>query len=555
MQKPHSKKSSNQETGFVYKMRLQGVIRLLAAIALFFAELFIFIFLAMRLADSGFIILTSLQVAGFAFVLYLINKRRDSSYTTAWTIAVLSFPALGLLLYFFWGRRKRFPQKEARYQAAIQSLSRFLPDTRKQLSELNLQMQGENIGPAGLQLRYLAGQGFPLYRGCKTTYFKDGESQFRKMLSDLQEARSYIFMEYFILSDGILWQKIEPILLEKAGQGVDVRILYDDFGSTAKLPPDIQTRLTEGGIQICNFNPVLRLVSGMYINYRNHQKILVIDGSVSWVGGANLADEYANLHERFGHWKDSALRMEGEVSQAATVYFLEMWSIDERIIPDLDEEKFFAPVHFKDHKVPETPDIDTDVKGSLLAASETEENSIVHFRDGPLNNPKNPAYELYLSLINTSVRRLYIVTPYFIVDDELMNSICRAAASGVDVRLLTPGIPDKKNVFIVTRSHFGRLLRSGAKVYEYTPGFIHSKMMIADGNRAVIGSINLDYRSLYLNFENAVYLSNDSSVTDMEKDFLETLLISKELTLEEWQTRPVIDKIREPFFRIFSPLL
>lgn len=532
-----SKAAPKQETGFVYKLRLQGVIRLLASLTLFFAELFFFIFLAMKLSNSGFILLTSLQVAGFGFVLYLINQKRDSSYTSAWTIAILSFPALGLLLYSVWGRRRRFPRKEARYMAATQRLNRFLPDKQRQLDELNLRMRSEDYGPADLQLRLLAGHGFPLYRGCKTNYFDEGEEQFRQVIEDLGEAERYIFMEYFILSDGLLWQKIEPLLLQKAAEGIDIRILYDDFGSTAKAPPGILTRLREGGIQIYNFNPVLRLISGMYVNYRNHQKILVIDGRISWFGGANLADEYVNLHERFGHWKDSALRVEGEAAKAAAVYFLEMWSIDDRVTPDPKDDQLF-----------------------LTEPSERKEKGkgkgiIIPFRDGPLNNLKNPANDLYLSLINTSKRRLYIITPYFIVDDELMNSICRAAASGVDVRLLTPGIPDKKNVFVVTRSHFGRLLRNGVRVYEYSPGFIHSKIMIADGERAVIGSINLDYRSLYLNFENAVFLYRDASVREMEADFIRTAQLSSELSLERWLNRPLFDKIREPFFKIFAPLL
>ena len=382
----------------------------------------------------------------------------------------------------------------------------------------------------------MANRGFPLYRGCSCRYYKDGESQVDQIFRDLESAEDYIFLEYFILSDGLLWKRVEDILIEKAEKGIKIRILYDDFGSSTKTPPRLHERLREKGIEVINFNPVLSLFSGFYVNYRNHQKVLVIDGSIAWFGGANLADEYVNLHERFGHWKDSALRVEGEAASAAAVYFLEMWSMDKRVPVGQDESIFFKR---KDKHEP-------------LA----KVNSIVSpYRDGPLGNPDNPAEDLYRSLINTAQRSLYITTPYFIVDASMIADLCRVARSGVDVRLLIPGIPDKKNVYLVTRSNIGALLEAGVRVYEYSPGFIHSKVMLADGSRGIIGSINLDFRSLYLNFENAIYIYRDPVLKDMEKDFIDSIRQSKEISYEEWQRRPLKDKIREPIYKIFSPLL
>lgn len=379
--------------------------------------------------------------------------------------------------------------------------------------------------------KFLYNAGFPVYQNTVCQYFPLGEDKFVQMFEDLRKAKDFIFMEYFILADGVIWQEVEDILIQKAHEGVDVRLLFDDFGSIIKAPNDVIKKLRSHGVKVYNFNPVLRYVSKLYINYRNHQKCCIIDGNLAYTGGTNLADEYANLYPRFGHWKDSAIRLEGDAVRGLTTMFLIMWESESN--RQEDYEKYMPR--------------------EKLYPNAT--GYFIPYWDSPLNNPNNPAEDIYRSMINNAKDYLYICTPYFIVDDSMISDICRAAKSGVDVRIITPGIPDKWYAYVVTQSNYAKLMESDVKVFQYTPGFIHAKTVIADDFHAITGCVNFDYRSFHLHFENSVYICGDPVLKDIYDDFLEIFEDSELMDLETWRQRPFKQKAIEAFMRIFSTLL
>lgn len=527
----HNRKPASK---FSYKLKVPGMIRLLFAVAIFVTELVLFIILSLTLRDLsvGFYLL--LQIIAFILVLHITQKHRNSAFTLSWTVLLLSFPPLGLILYLFWGREGRFPRKEAKLKAAQNRLQSWQPDMQKQAEIITcLQLSTASY----LQLHYLSRNGFALYQNSSAHYYASGEEQFEQMFKDLEEARHSILIEYFIVAEGQILQQIQDILIRKAKDGVEIRFLMDDFGSVAKAPTHLIRTLRENGVKVQNFNPVNRYISKLYVNYRNHQKVCVIDGQIAWFGGTNLADEYANIYERYGYWKDCAVRVTGEACRGATIGFFLMWELES----DHGEETYS----------PFFPDLST----TRFAPEDGRQHIFVPYWDGPLMEQGNPAEDLYLSMFNTARHELLIITPYFVIDEHMMSDLCRAARSGVQVMLLCPGIPDKKAVNCITRSNYGPLLKAGARVFEYSPGFIHCKTAILDGEAAITGSINLDYRSLFLHYENAIYIYDNPVVQEIRDDFFETLKESREISLEDWRKRPIWLRLLEPLLKIFSPLL
>lgn len=527
----HNRKPASK---YSYKLKVPGMIRLLFAIAIFAAELILFIILSVALRDLsvGFFLL--LQIIALILVLHITQKHRNSAFTLSWTVLLLSFPPLGLILYLFWGREGRFPRKEAKLRAAQKRLQAWQPDIQKQTEKI--EHLSLSTAPH-LQLHYLSRSGFALYQNSSAHYYASGEEQFEQMFKDLERAEHFILIEYFIVAEGQILQRIQDILIRKAKEGVEVRFLMDDFGSVAKAPTHLIRTLRENGVKVQNFNPVNRYISKLYVNYRNHQKVCVIDGQIAWFGGTNLADEYANIYERYGYWKDCAVRVTGEACRGATIGFFIMWELESG-----HGEKSYSPFF-------------PDLSATRFAPEDGKQHVFVPYWDGPLMNQGNPAEDLYLSMFNTAKRELLIITPYFVIDEHMMSDLCRAARSGVQVMLLCPGIPDKKAVNCITRSNYGPLLKAGARVFEYIPGFIHCKTAILDGEAVITGSINLDYRSLFLHYENAVYIHDDPVVQEIRDDFFETLEQSREISLEDWQNRPFRIRLLEPLLKIFSPLL
>lgn len=459
-------------------------------------------------------------------VIYIINKEDNPAYKLAWVIPILAFPIFGGVLYLYLGNKK--PSKRLR---------RILDHEFRETSFLLMQKKSVQDAlfrkdpVAGGQSHYISDYaGYPIYKNTKTIYFSSGEACYERVLEELKKAEHYIFMEYFIVKDGQMLEEIVEILTEKASQGVDVRFMYDDMGCISSLDPSFGARMKKRNIETLCFNPFVPFISTAW-NNRDHRKIMIIDGHTAFTGGFNLADEYINREERFGYWKDSGLMLQGEAVWSFTVMFLQVWN------PLKKQKEDY--LKFRPHRHIELP---MNQKGWVQPYSDT-----------PLDK-EIVGENVYLNLVNGASRYLYLTTPYLIIDNELMTALCLAAKRGVDVRILMPGIPDKKMVFLVSQSYYQKLAEAGVKIYEYTPGFVHAKNVVCDDKIATVGTINWDYRSLYLHFECGVFLYESDTVADIYNDFIETLKESRRITREMCK-KPIPMRLLQSILRVFSPLL
>lgn len=452
---------------------------------------------------------TSLMAA--AVVLKLHSKHTTSAMKMPWIMLILVFPVMGLALYLLivvcgdpGGTKKRLTKVR---QALIQPEASEVP---------------EEMG----WCRSLAACGNPVYADTDARYFPEAADAFKAMKQDLEQAEKFIFMEYFIVEDGEAFHQIEEILARKAAQGVEVRLMYDDVGSIGVADFRFVRRLNQAGIQCRVFNPA-RPFLNLFMNHRDHRKITVIDGKVGYTGGYNLAGEYFGYAQPYGNWKDAGLRLEGRAVRSLTATFLELWNLTGREVSD------GASYLHVEHGVP--------TSGQVLA-----------FGDDPLQSERK-AEDLYLNLIGSAKDYIWFMTPYLIITDEMTRMLGLAAKRGVDVRIITPGIPDKKTVYQMTRSYYSGLLRQGVRIFEYTPGFCHGKLCVRDGETAVVGTTNLDYRSLYLHFENNVILHRCDAVGDIEKDFQNIFPQCREVTSAD---RPGgLVRLWQSILRPFAPMM
>ncbi len=504
--------------------KVAGMIRIIIVGLAVLAQLFLLALVVTRLRYNAVYIYFLFEVLGLLAILVLIDKKRNSSYTVLWVTVILILPVFGYLLYILWGRTATKGRRSVRIQETLTRGVKYLEQDPEVYAEL------EEAHPWRKRIAgFLIREGFPLYNNTKCEYFSLGELQFEQMLLDMEKAKHFIFLEYFILSEGKLWDRIREVLKHKAAQGVEVRILFDDFGSIITLPNNFIKQLKNEGIQAMAFNPVHRYISRLYINYRNHQKIVVIDGNIGYTGGTNLADEYVNIFPKHGHWKDTAIRLEGDAVWSLTVTFLQMWETESKI-----QEEY---LNYR-------PTINITGDGFYQP-----------FSDGPVNNPRNPAETMYRQVISNAKEYVYITTPYLVINDSMIDALCTAAMGGIDVRIITPKIWDHWYVHMVTRSNYGRLIRAGVRIYEYTPGYIHAKTIISDDDQAITGSINMDYRSFYLHFENGVWICGAPVLEKIKEDIVATFEVSEEIDLQEWENRPWWVKILQAFLRLFAPLL
>ena len=464
-----------------------------------------------------------LEIVSIALVFALVND--SSSFNSFWIVIILAFPVFGYCLYFMWGRKHKnraFYKKFKSISEKGRTFKQQDPETLAELTELH---------PNKVQVnRCLIYDGFPLYKNTSVRYFEVGEKHFDALFEDLEKAEKFIFMEYFIAAEGQIWDRLIDILSRKVKEHVEVRLLLDDFGVLYMDGDKIRRDLAKLGIRVSIFAPIVKGVSYLTFNYRNHQKITVIDGNIGYTGGVNLADEYANIIERFGHWKDTAIRLEGDGVWGLTEIFLEMWELS-KDKEQLDYNKY-------------RPTISVDAPGYVQPVA-----------DGPANNPENPIEEMITHLVTKARDYIYFTTPYLVLDNRMIDDLCRAARSGVDVRIITPRQYDKWYVYMVNISNYGRLMENGIKIYEYVPGFIHAKNIITDDECCVCGTINMDYRSFYLHYECGVLMTEVPAVMDMKEDFLNTMRVSERVSLDEWRKRPLWQKCIQSILRIFSPLL
>ena len=435
-------------------------------------------------------------------VLYLINSNLDPTSKITWLILIMLMPIFGALLFCFTQSEVGHRAVRARVSHLTQQTRDLLPRNPEAVNHLRKQAPGA----AGLATYVNRSGCYPVYENTAATYFPVGEEQWDEMLRQLERAKEFIFLEFFIVDEGLMWGKILETLARKAGEGVDVRVMYDGTCEFTTLPHDYPKRLQQLGIRCKMFSPVIPLVSTHY-NYRDHRKIMVIDGHTAFTGGVNLADEYINATHPFGHWKDVGVMLRGEAAKSFTLMFLQMWNIDEK------EAKFD---HF--------PEV-------IPPAPGTAPGFVMPFGDCPLDDDK-VGERVYMDILNRSVKYVHIMTPYLILDGKMETALKFAAERGVEVKLILPGIYDKATPYALAKTHYATLLASGVEIYEYTPGFVHAKVFVSDDREAVVGTINLDYRSLYHHFECAAWMFEASCVGDIEADFVNTLSKCRRVTPE-----------------------
>jgi cardiolipin synthase len=467
-----------------------------------------------------------LNVLSIVVCLYIIGKKEKSAYKLTWIFVILLFPLFGGVLYIIFYAQSN-PRKLRRILAEDNRRCRpFYSLPADALPAL------ENDRELCLpQVRYLQDYaGFPVYVHTQTEYFPSGEAFFERALKELEKAEHYIFLEFFILRQGLMLDPIIEILGKKARQGVDVRLIYDDLGCFMSLPPNYKQQLQDQGIKCIVFNPFTPLLSS-FQNNRDHRKILSIDGKVAFTGGINLADEYINAYRRFGHWKDAAIMLEGEAAWSLTLIFLQMWGLEQKQMVDYGA---FYP--WKD-----------------AACAVESDGYVLPYADSPMDT-ENVGEHVYIQIINNAKDYVYINTPYLVVDENLISAMTLAAKSGVDVRIITPHRWDKKIVHMTTRSYYHQLISTGVKVYEYSNGFNHSKTFVSDDKVATVGTTNLDFRSLYLHFECGVWLYKNQAVQKIKEDFLKTVPFSRQITLESCTGNAFL-RLVQAVLRIFAPLM
>ncbi len=459
-----------------------------------------------------------------ASALAILCSRLEPGYKIAWLLIILPFPVFGGIFYLMVGGGSIPKRTQKRMRGMVQKSAQTLKEDFK--ADDLLPLGGDAAGQASYLERRAA---CPAYTNTETEYFALGDLAFPRMLEELEKAERYIFLEYFILEPGVFWDSILSILEDKAAQGVDVRLIYDDMGCMFTLPRDYNEQMEKKGIQCRVFNRFLPVMT-LRLNNRDHRKLMIIDGKVGFTGGINLADEYINLRERFGHWKDSAILLEGDAVWSMTVMFLTMWDH----ICGLDE----AFDRFRPPAAPVRP----------------WTGYVQPYTDTPLDR-EAVGQAVYLNMIAKAKNYIYITTPYLIIDVATNTALCNAAKSGVDVRIITPHIPDKRYVFEVTRAHYPPLLEAGVKICEYTPGFIHAKNFVVDDRFAVVGTVNLDYRSLFLHFEDGVWLCEAPCIRDIRRDFLDTLKVCEPISIRRFKHLNILLQLYRSILRVFAPLM
>ena len=496
-----------------------SIIIMLLELFLVFAAFFYFNLLVPNWLSA--LVIVSLYIGT---ILAIVNRNMPPESKVTWLLFAV-VPVFGFLLYLMFGER-RLSKKEIQQLEKMDSM-KFREDNSY---DLRVELKQENKSAFGIVKSLLSmDHNADVYDGTASQYFPLGEEMFEAMLDDLRSAKKFIFLEFYIIDPGLMWNRILQILVDKVQQGVEVKLLYDDIGCMATLPGDYTKRLRKMGIDAHKFNKVIPRMTVAY-NNRDHRKILVVDGQVGYTGGINLADEYINHIVRFGHWKDGGVRLEGRAVKALTRLFLMNWYINRGEITDFDR------YHFDSQRV--------EGKGLYI----------------PYGSGPKPIYKeqvgktVYQNIINQAIDYVYITTPYLIIDYDLTEDIKNAAMRGVDIRIVTPFIPDKKLIQIVTRGAYPDLLEAGVKIYEYTPGFIHSKNVISDDELAVVGTINFDYRSLVHHYENAVLMYQTESIADIKQDFEDLFDVSKEISLETLQNS-WYQRLLKEIMQLFAPLL
>lgn len=499
-----------------------GAIALIAQVVILIAA---YRFLSRYLAYfyGGFTLLSALVI------IYILNKEENPIFKLTWMIPIAAVPVFGMLFYLFAELQIIGKLIDKKLRVNMEKTEEYLIQSPRVMENLS-RMSRQN---ANLARFIKKSSHYPAYGSTNVQYFSLGETMFTAMKKEMEEAKRFIFMEFFIVERGEMWNEILEILERKAREGVEVRFMYDGMCSLKLLPYGYSKELQEKGIKAKIFSPIKPAFT-TYQNNRDHRKILVVDGHTAFTGGVNLADEYINRRVRFGHWKDTGIMLKGDAATSFTMMFLEMWNISEMEPEDyskyLRDPEYFYPLEL------------------------SMDGFVIPYADSPLDQ-ESVGEQVYLDIINSARQYVHIMTPYLILDYGMIKALTFAAKRGVETVIIMPRIPDKKYAFLLAKSHYRELIRAGVRIYEYMPGFIHAKVFTSDNTKAVVGTINMDFRSLYLHFECAAYLYCNEAVRDIERDIQETLAQSRRVTLEDLSQYPWYERFAGRALRLFAPLM
>lgn len=518
------------QSGEIKKRGLKGVKtiifgRTLIVVFAFLIQFLLVIATYIWLKEYSLYVYGGFVALGMLVVVHIFNSAENPDFKLVWMLPIVIFPVFGALFYLY-----IYIQPGARvlYQR-LQYLSRYTKQYVTQKESVKKELKGKNPQMGCLASYLMEYANSPVYDHTISRYFPLGDDQFPVMLTELQKARKFIFLEYFILEEGYLWETVLEILRCKVKEGVEVRVMYDGMCVLALMPAFYPKILEKEGIRCKMFAPIKPVFSTHY-NNRDHRKILVIDGKVAFTGGTNLADEYINRKERFGHWKDTAVMIKGEAAERFTYMFLEMWDVTER--KEENYEQYRTPA---DMQVP-------------------NDGYVIPYDVIPYGNER-VGKQIYLDILNTAQRYVHIMTPYLIPDYEMIKALTYAAKRGVEVSIIMPHIPDKKYAFALAKTYYNELLDAGVEIYEYIPGFVHAKVFVSDDEKAVVGTVNLDYRSLYHHFEDGVLFYQNTQIPYIEQDFRETRRKCVKIAISDYKRLPLLTRIEGKVLRIIAPLM
>ncbi len=505
-----------------------GVIRMIFALLSIAIEVVLIILIIIGMSKEFVWFSAAFSLLGLAVVLALYGKKQSASIKMPWILLILLVPVAGLAFYLLVGQNQGTRKMRKRYEEIDKKLLPLLPANDKEQQEL------KEKSPYAANITHYIREysGYPVYKNTDITYFDDAKKGLESQKEELKKAKEFIFMEYHAIEDAESWHGIQKILEEKVKEGVEVRVFYDDMGSIGFVNTDFVKRLESVGIHARVFNPFAPGLN-LFLNNRDHRKITVIDGKVGFTGGYNLANEYFHLTEPFGFWKDTGLKLEGDAVRSLTVTFLEMWNaVKAKDIDDVDFERYLGRYDYK----------------------ASDGGFVAPYADSPMDKIQ-VGEDVYMSIANSARDYAWYITPYLIITDEMLSALSLAARRGVDVRIITPGIPDKKLVYSVTRSYYNALAVNGVRIFEYTPGFCHAKMSVSDDTVATCGTINLDYRSLYHHFENGCFVAESHVVDEIKRDFEEMFSASNEVTEYYKSGRGRFLRFGQMLLRLVAPLL
>ena len=551
-----------------------GVSRMIFAVISILAEVLVILFLVFRAGQKAGWIYSLIRFLGAVFVLRIYGSHKTASIRMTWMLVILLLPITGTLLYLLIGLNGHSLKMRKRYEDIDRILMPMLPGNE----EVAEKAKARDMRLGGI-IEYIRRQaGYPVYQNTEVRYYDDGAKGFEAQKADLAKAEKFIFMEYHAIEDAECWHEMLEVLVDRVKAGVEVRVFYDDMGSLGFINTDFVKRTEALGIRCRVFNPFAPGLH-LFLNNRDHRKITVIDGKVGFTGGYNLANEYFHRTEPYGFWKDTGIRLEGDAVQSLTVTFLEMWNaVSEYDKDDIDYVKYLAAADAeramkrrKKFDAEKAERIEKDkaagfekVKEGVmqdekfLAAPESFAGSGLGFVQPYADSPMDDVHvgeDVYISMAESAQKYAWFITPYLIITDEMCHAFSLAARRGVDVRIITPGIPDKKIVYSVTRSYYNGLCRNGVRIFEFTPGFCHAKMSIADDLMATCGTINLDYRSLYHHFENGCLYADCDAVMETKKDFEETFAQCREVTEYYTYGRGAFLRFGQMLLRLAAPLM